>query len=125
MRVTAVAGAPPAANRSEAVTVFTTAAMDDALARSAACWRKPAAMLETLGSDALINWAQAHDLRTIVTPFAPVGPVSDQLRHIAPDLAAADIGVVPVRRRWDSAAWPHAAKGFFAFKDKIPGLIGV
>jgi hypothetical protein len=80
-------------------------------------------MLGMLDAANLIAWAQEHDLEAIITPYAPVGPVRDQLDAMAPALAAAGIALVPVRRAWDSAAWPHAGKGFFAFKDKIPGLI--
>jgi deoxyribodipyrimidine photo-lyase len=125
VQVAVMATAPlPAANRSPMVTAFANAALHDALTRSAAWWRAPTAMLDALDCDTLIAWAQANRLTTIVTPFAPVGPVSDRLAAIAPDLVAAGINLVSVRRRWDTAAWPHASKGFFAFKDKIPGLIG-
>ncbi len=124
VRIAAVAAAPSARNRSAVVEGFANAALSDALSRSATCWQSQTAMLCTLDSDALITWAKAHRLNMIVTPFAPVGPVSDRLAAIAPDLAAAGIALLPVRRRWDSAAWPHADKGFFAFKGKIPGLVG-
>jgi deoxyribodipyrimidine photo-lyase len=28
-----------------------------------------------------------------------------------------------VQRRWDTLAWPHAARGFFPFRERIPGLL--
>jgi len=117
----AAAGLPP--SRSEAVTAFAKAALSDGLARGAAKFRAPGEMLGMLDAASLIAWAQEHDLEAIITPYAPVGPVRDQLDAMGPALAAAGIALVPVRRAWDSAAWPHAGKGFFAFKDKIPGLI--
>jgi deoxyribodipyrimidine photo-lyase len=38
-------------------------------------------------------------------------------------LEAAGLRVAPARRGWDAAFWPHATKGFFAFKTQIPRLI--
>ena len=124
LRISALAAAPCRANRSAAATAFTNAALRDALSRSASLTRAPSVMLGTLDSGSLIAWAEAHELAAIVTAYAPVGPVSDRLAALAPTLAAAGIALVPIRRHWDSAAWPFAAKGFFAFKDNIPGLIG-
>jgi deoxyribodipyrimidine photo-lyase len=115
------AGLPP--TRSPAVNAFTKAALTDALARSAAKFRAPGEMLAALDAESLIAWAEQHEFEAIITPYAPVGPVRDRLDAIAPALAAAGIVLVPVRRAWDSAAWPHAGKGFFAFKDKIPSLV--
>ena len=119
----AVAAAALAPCRSKAVTAFTKAALAEGLTRSAAKLRAPGEMLGALDAESLIAWAQEHDLTAIIMPYAPVGPVRDRLDAIAPALTAAGIALVPVRRVWDSAAWPHAGKGFFAFKDKIPGLI--
>ncbi|WP_353204151.1 FAD-binding domain-containing protein [Sphingomonas sp.] len=124
MHITAVAALPAIANRADAVTRFAHDALGEALLRNAALSRSSSVMMQTVDSDSLIAWAQAHQLKVIATAYAPVGPISDRLAILVPALAAADIALVPIRREWDSAAWPHAAKGFFAFKDKIPGLIG-
>ena len=121
--IAAVAAAALPPSRSAAVAAFTSAALADGLARNATSSRTPGVMLASLDADCLIAWAKQHHLQAIVTAYAPVGPVADQLRAIAPALAAEGIALAQVRRAWDSAAWPHAAKGFFAFKDKIPGLI--
>ncbi len=124
MWIAAVAALPAVANRAAAVTRFTNAALRETLVRSAALSRTPSVMLETFDGNSVIAWAQAHKLKVIVTAYAPVGAVRDRFAILAPALASADITLVPIRREWDSAAWPHAAKGFFAFKEKIPGLIG-
>lgn len=124
LRVTALAAATLPPTRSAMVSGFAKAALGEALARSASLSRASSTMLTSFESDDVIAWAQANKVKAIVTPFAPTGPVSDHLAAIAPVLAAAGIALVPVRRDWDSAAWPHAAKGFFAFKEKIPGLVG-
>lgn len=123
-QITALAAAPPGKGRSAGVDSFINGAIGEAMTRAAAQWRAPAMLIERLDAENLIAWAQAHELTTIVTAYPPVGPISDRLAAITPALASAGITVAPVRRAWDTAAWPHAAKGFFAFKDKIPGLIG-
>jgi deoxyribodipyrimidine photo-lyase len=49
--------------------------------------------------------------------------VADALAGLAPQLAEAGIPLVQVRRAWDSLFWPHAKKGFFPFKEKVPALL--
>ncbi|MCV3274322.1 DNA photolyase, partial [Roseobacter sp. WL0113] len=66
-------------------------------------------------------WAREAGLAQIVTAYAPVGPaaaVLDQLGRLpdAPPLHR-------LRRSYDSAAWPHATKGFFPFRKQIPALL--
>lgn len=68
-------------------------------------------------ADDIEAWAKAHDLEQIVTAWAPVGPNADTIRQIT------NLPVVPVRRPYDTNAWPHATHGFFKFKEKIPALI--
>ena len=71
----------------------------------------------------LITAAGEAGVRQIMTPYAPVGPVAEALTQIAPELAREGITLVRARRDWDSAFWPHARKGFFAFKERIPSLL--
>ena len=71
----------------------------------------------------LVAAAQDAGVRQIVTPYAPVGPVADALRDLAPALAAEGISLVQVRRDWDTQFWPHAKKGFFPFKQQMPRLL--
>jgi deoxyribodipyrimidine photo-lyase len=59
----------------------------------------------------------------IITPYAPVGPVADALAQLVPVLAREGIKLITVRRAWDSTFWPHAKKGFFAFKESMPALL--
>jgi hypothetical protein len=60
---------------------------------------------------------------TLVTPYAPVGPVRDRLDRLAVDLAAEGITFVRMLRSWDAQAWPHASRGFFSFRERIPELV--
>ena len=102
---------------------FVAAAAADTLARAAAHYDRPATIIERLDMEALIAAANAAGVRRIVTPYAPVGPVADQLARLGPLLAREGVTLAQVRRDWDSAFWPHAKKGFFAFKERIPALL--
>ena len=57
----------------------------------------------------------------IITPYAPVGPVADALRQV--EIQRPDIPVIRMLRPYDGAAWPHATRGFFKFRDRIPDLL--
>lgn len=70
-----------------------------------------------------LAWAAARDIRTIVTSHAPAGPCRDLLDDLTSRARAVDVTVIALRRDWDSAAWPYATKGFFAFKRHIPTLL--
>lgn len=102
---------------------FVAAAAGDAAVRASAHFGCAAQMTEPFDAQALVAAAQAAGCTQIVTPHAPVGPVADVLAGLAPQLAEAGIAFVQVRRAWDSLFWPHAKKGFFPFKEKIPALL--
>jgi deoxyribodipyrimidine photo-lyase len=105
------------ADVSDMVAGFRAAALDDGLNRAAAHFSAP-----LLTGDAL---ALAHQLGVsqIVTAYAPIGPIAGQLQALKVSAAAEGITLHRVRRDWDTAAWPHATKGFFPFREKIPTLI--
>jgi deoxyribodipyrimidine photo-lyase len=102
---------------------FVHAAADDTAARVATHFGCPTQRLAALDADALIAAASAAGARQLVMPYAPIGPDADALTALLPTLEAAGLRVVPVRRGWDSAFWPHAKKGFFPFKEQIPRLL--
>lgn len=102
---------------------FLAGALDDAAARAEARYRQPARRLEALEPEALIAAAQAVGVRTIVTPYAPVGPTAEALARARSMLAGEGIALVQVRRAWDEAFWPLATRGFFPFKEKAPAAL--
>ena len=71
----------------------------------------------------LANWVKECGVMDIVTAEAPVGFVAPELKQLAHDLVAHGVRLHLARRRWDDLCWPHARKGFFAFKEKIPTII--
>jgi deoxyribodipyrimidine photo-lyase len=117
-QVVAVGGASQGM-ASEPVTQFKTGAMTDGVRRASDKFGVPGEILERLDSEHILTWAKTHTLKTIVTAYAPVGPVAEALAQ----LKLPDIKVVQLRRAFDSAAWPHSSKGFFAMKEKIPDLL--
>jgi len=102
---------------------FVAAAAAETAVRAAAHFGCQAHMIERLDAGGLIAAAKASGVRRIVTPYAPVGPVADQLARLTPLLAREGVTLAQVRRDWDSAFWPHAKKGFFAFKERIPAIL--
>lgn len=121
--VAAIASAPVGDDRAAAVTAFTRAALDDARTRAAAHFGAPAEGLTGVTGAAVRDWARRHDLHSIIVPYAPVGPARTALDRAATELAADGIALLPVRRAWDSAAWPHARRGFFAFRETMASLV--
>ncbi len=102
---------------------FVTAATDDARERAGKRFNCATSTV-ALDAEVIIATAKAAKVKAVVTAYAPVGPVSDALSAIEPALVAAGLPLVRVRREWDSAFWPHATKGYFPFKARIPGLLG-
>lgn len=75
------------------------------------------------GPEAVAAWAEREGLDTLATAYAPVGPTSATLDHVAAALDGRGIQLLRVPRRWDGMCWPHATKGFFSFKKNIPSVL--
>jgi len=104
---------------------FAQYATADSSARAAEyfqCPFQPPSASEDWG-DELKNFAEAQGIRTIVTAYAPVGPVAERLSHARMQLADHGIALVEVRRVYDDLCWPHATRGFFSLKKKIPAIL--
>lgn len=102
---------------------FAEAATGDATERVGNAFKCPTVMLANLDTPNLIAQAREAGAEQIITAYAPVGPVADALTRIAPLLAAEGIPLIQVRRAWDENFWPHATKGFFPFKERIPKIL--
>jgi deoxyribodipyrimidine photo-lyase len=107
----------------EASARFAAGAARDAADRLAGRMEGPVTLMDRLDADALVAAARAAQVRTLVTPYAPVGPTADALAQAARALEAEDLRLIQVRRDWDSRFWPHATAGFFAFRKQIPALL--
>ncbi len=108
----------------QAAAAFAASAVQDGAARAGECAGREAEFLESSRwEDALLEFAGRHDLGAIVTAFAPVGPVAELLERAASRLAGEGIELRRVRRGYDERAWPHAGKGYFKLKSRIPELL--
>lgn len=96
---------------------FRSSALEDGLQRAAAHFGAPILTGDTLAI------AQKLGVSQIVTAYAPIGPIADQLTALAEAGSAQGVTLHRVRRDWDTAAWPHATKGFFPFREKMPTLL--
>ncbi len=126
--IVAVAGATAVTERSalqvsDAVVAFTDAALDDALTRNGQRLSLPVMRLPSLSAVTIADFARAHQLDAVITPYAPVGPVGEEFARITPVLARDGHVLQQVRRPFDGAAWPHGTRGFFAMKERIPNLL--
>ena len=123
-KVVTIASATVGNGRSKAVHEFISGALADARARAANHFQAPAETLPKLTASDVRDWALRHDVHTILVAHAPVGPGFTALDEVRTSLARLGISLLFVRRVWDSAAWPHAKRGFFAFREKAAALIG-
>jgi deoxyribodipyrimidine photo-lyase len=102
---------------------FVAGAADDTAERVSAYYHCPARVSHDFDAVGLIEAAEAAKVRQIMTPYAPVGLVADAVRAITPAVTGAGIALCQVRRPWDNRFWPHAKKGYFQFKERIPEIL--
>lgn len=69
---------------------------------------------------AIADWARANALDAITTAQLPLGPVSRRVRRA---MAPETIPLIEIARRYDTAVWPHARRGFFGLKKKLPTIL--
>ncbi|MEN8918504.1 MAG: FAD-binding domain-containing protein [Octadecabacter sp.] len=72
---------------------------------------------------AIITAAERAGTTQVVTPFACVGPIATKLAAAQDALVAAGMTLHQHLRPYDAATWPHATKGFFKLKKKIPSIL--
>jgi len=109
---------------SEAASGFAHGAVADALDRARTCFDVESYQADTdAWGPVLVEWARAQHLDTVMTAYAPVGPAAERLDAARAALADAGVALVQLLRPWDTAAWPHATKGFFKLKKQIPSLL--
>ncbi len=79
--------------------------------------------LALLEAQVLVDAAKACGASQIVTMEPAVGPVASALDAAKPVLAKAGIALTHVRHPLDDIAWPHAARGFFNFREQIAEIV--
>ncbi|KAA2235524.1 FAD-binding domain-containing protein [Salinarimonas soli] len=109
--------------RSGPAGAFVSGALADGLSRAGAAHGVPSQALAGLEVEALCRFARAAGVHTLVTGYAPVGPVAERLAALEPELRARGIALVPQRRAFDGRFWPRALAGYFTFREAIPELL--
>ncbi len=102
---------------------FTAHALADGRDRAASALGAPAIALDGLEASAIAAVAREHGATAVVTPYAPVGPAREALDRASAHLATEGLPLATALREWDALAWPHATRGFFPFKERIPALL--
>ncbi|PPD16129.1 MAG: hypothetical protein CTY25_03510 [Methylobacterium sp.] len=102
---------------------FAEGALADGLTRASAHFGVTGDRLDALQAADLVRRCQALGATCIVTAYAPVGPMAEEFARLRPALAKAGIALVEIRRREDDLIWPHATKGFFGLRERIPDLL--
>ncbi|XOV82873.1 MAG: FAD-binding domain-containing protein [bacterium] len=72
---------------------------------------------------AAIQWMQDARLDRLLVPYVPQGPSQHRIHNLLE--AARNLGVTTelFMRPLDRLAWPHASKGFFALRKRIPDIL--
>ena len=108
---------------SDAVRDFTAAALEDGVERASRVLGRPGRVLPDTLPSTVLEWAASERLDTVVVPYFPVGPVQERMLTLGAALSSESVTITTLQRRWDTLAWPHAARGFFPFRERIPGLL--
>jgi len=66
--------------------------------------------------EGVLTWAANEHLKSVWMFLPPVGPWRDRVPVLRQALQARGVSLLAYRRRWDALHWPHATRGFFAFK---------
>ncbi len=107
-------------HQSALVQSFKQGAVRDALMRQ----DKPYDMVETdTWADAILEASETAGTSHVATAFTPVGPIASKLTAARDRLSKKGVTLTLVPRRYDLVTWPHATKGFFKLKKKIPQIL--
>ena len=107
----------------EHVLEFSAGALDDGLRRFSDNLQDNARVETGDSVDGVLDWAARWSLDTVVIADPPQGASADVLTTLEPALRARGIRLIRMRRQFDDLVWPHARKGFFGLKKKIPALL--
>lgn len=109
---------------SENVSSFVSGALKDTLKRANDHF-KPQNAPSLIAADpaAIVEILKANDCKILATAYAPIGPVSSWLEQLRAEMTRHGLELISIRRDYDERCWPHATKGFFPFKEKIPGFL--
>jgi deoxyribodipyrimidine photo-lyase len=79
--------------------------------------------LTRLTPEAVPEWTTQHGIRQVVMPYLPAGPLRDRLTPYLDRWQGDGLAVTTLLRDWDADFWPHARRGFFQLKQRIPDIL--
>ena len=123
--VEAVAVQLAAERSAQSVIQFVYEAVDDAARRAKEAFGCPVSIVDQPDrlAEVLIEACRRRGVGRVVGAHAPTGPAASLIGRAGERLSAAGIEVCLVRRAYDDAVWPHAGRGFFKLKAKIPQIL--
>ena len=71
----------------------------------------------------IANAAEKANTNRVVTPWAPLGDTATRLDTAKDELSKSGIHLDQTLRPYDAVTWPHATKGFFKLRKKIPKIL--
>jgi len=107
----------------ERVVQFRARSVTDRFASQKNNHRDCALLIDDAGASSVAAWARDRRLVSVVMAEPPVGLWDDEKKILERELAAAGIRLVYRRHPWDEAFYPHATKGFFHLKSRMPELV--
>ena len=75
----------------------------------------------SISREQLANFVKKNNITKIIIPYLTTGYERDLVENIKKEMK--EVTIEYAVRDYDKYCWPFASKGFFAFKDQIPGII--
>ena len=105
--------------RAERVRAYARGAAEDTQARL----QRLGIAAEILAPGAIPRWARQQGARSVVSAYAPCGTEAERLIAMRDQALREGLEWSIALRDWDRAFWPHATRGFFQVRDRIPDLL--
>ncbi len=105
------------------VLAFKSAALADAAERAAVHFDVAVQRIDATSKDAAKALADVGNGQPIVTSNMTTGWTRSLVQPLLDGQRRSGRAVHHIRREWDTAFWPHASKGFFQLKEKIPTVL--
>jgi deoxyribodipyrimidine photo-lyase len=102
---------------------FAKASVDDGIARCSSSFGIEGISEHDDWAASIVAAAKKASVSEVVTSYLPVGPSAEALQKARKDIEDAGLNLTQVRRPYDTLCWPHATRGFFALKKKIPVIL--
>ena len=106
---------------SDRVMAFKRAAVADTLTRARR--DQVAGTVAGVAVEDVADWARDAQLTRLYVPHVCQSPLAAQLPALREALEAVGCELEAFTRTYDRLAWPHATKGFFQLKKRIPELL--